>query len=251
MAKVAVIMSIYQSDKIDYIITAIESILNQSYQDITFFIYRDGNVSMIIENYIEELSHSDKRIRYIKGECNQGLAAALNSLIDIVVNDGIYAYIARMDSDDISRKNRIFRQVEFLSSNPTIDVCGTSCKEFGASFSLDEKHLPTSHDELLDFSIARCPFIHPSVMFRLSVFRSGIRYKTNTVLTEDMSLWFYLLRHGYRFSNINEVLFDYRLNEDTIKRRHGIGKAISEMSIRFKNMILLREYTVKSMYIRR
>ncbi len=114
-----------------------------------------------------------------------------------------------------------------------MDVCGTSCHEFGASFSLDEKHLPKGHDQLVEFSITRCPFIHPTVMFRSSVFEKGHRYPTNTSLTEDMALWFQLLKSGCVFANLNDVLLDYRLNENTINRRHGIGKAFSEIRIRF------------------
>lgn len=246
MAKVAVIMSVYHSDRLDYLAIAMESILSQSYQDITLFVYQDGSIPWELENYIKESSYADDRVKYIKRNHNQGLAVALNSLIDIIVDDSTYIYVARMDSDDVSRVNRIYKQVRFLTSNPDIDVCGTSCKEFGASFALEEKHLPETHSELLDFSITRCPFIHPSVMFRTSVFRSGIRYPINTALTEDMALWFELLQAGYKFSNINEVLLDYRLNEMTIKRRHGIGKAISEIKIRFRYMFILKRLSIKN-----
>lgn len=249
MTKVAVIMSVYCSDSFDYVITAVESILSQSYKDITLFIYRDGPVSVELDDYIEKLSSNNVSVKYIKGEYNCGLAFSLNRLIDIVIEAGMYKYIARMDSDDISMRDRIYRQINYLSINKEIDVCGTSCKEFGATYSLEEKHLPETHAKLLDFSITRCPFIHPSVMFRTSIFESGIRYPTNTALTEDMALWFDLLYAGYKFSNINDVLLYYRLNESTIKRRKGIGKAISELRVRFKYMMLLERCSFKNVFL--
>lgn len=45
---------------------------------------------------------------------NTGLVNALNTLIDLIMFDGSYDYIARMDSDDICYPNRINKQVLFF-----------------------------------------------------------------------------------------------------------------------------------------
>lgn len=241
--KVAVIMSVYRSDHLDALTEAVESILNQSYI-CDLYLYRDGTVPLTLQKAIDEFSRHP-RVSYHYSETNLGLAFALNKLVDEVLHKE-YDFIARMDSDDISRVNRIEKQVDYFNKNNNIDVCGTSCREFGASYSLAEKHLPTSHNELLNFSIVRCPFVHPTVMFRSSVFIDGNRYPVDTDLTEDMALWFELLNGGYQFGNLSEILLDYRLNEDTIKRRQGLNKAISEIRIRTINMISLRKVTLKN-----
>lgn len=238
-------MSVYRSDNIEDMKVAVKSILEQSYKNAHLFLYRDGVVPFELNQFLLELVEN-KNITLYESEENRGLAVGLNTLIDKVLSIDSYEYIARMDSDDVSRCERFHRQVEFLKANPLVDVCGTSCKEFGASFALDEKHLPESHEDLLDFSIVRCPFIHPTVMFRARVFESGVRYPTNTSFTEDMALWFELLSKGYRFSNIREVLLDYRLNENTIKRRKGFGKALSEVKVRLYHMVKLRRISIKS-----
>ncbi|WP_230855781.1 glycosyltransferase [Vibrio kanaloae] len=246
--KVAVIMSVYRSDNPIDLRLAIDSIINQSYTNLTLFIYRDGSVPVAIDDILAEY-YLDRRIVLVKNDVNHGLAKALNALIDKVISFGEYNYIARMDSDDISRPSRIDKQVNFLELNHEIDVCGTSCREFGASYALEEKHLPRSHEELLNFSISRCPLIHPSVMFRATVFKSGIRYPINTVFTEDMALWFELLNKGFKFSNLNDILLDYKLNENTIERRKGFGKAISEIRIRTANMFLLKQFSFKNVVL--
>lgn len=246
MSKVAVIMSVYRSDSLAYMKTAVDSILVQTIQDFSFFIYRDGDVPKEIDEYLSLIESENKNITLLIADKNSGLANALNKLIDIVLLDGSFDYIARMDSDDISRPERLAKQVGYFENNRAIDVCGTSCHEFGATFALDEKHLPQSPEQLLDFSITHCPFIHPSVMFRASVFSSGIRYPTDTSLTEDMALWFILLNEGYKFSNINEILLDYRLNENTIARRTGVDKAFSEFKIRFSNMRTLNKVSIRN-----
>ncbi len=246
MYKTAVIMSVYRSDSLEYLKSSVESILAQTFKKFTLFIYRDGAVPTDIDEYLSLIELVNKNIILIISEKNSGLANALNKLINIIMEDGSFTYIARMDSDDISRLERISKQITFLENNKFIDVCGTSCREFGASFALDEKHLPESHEELLNFSVTHCPFIHPSVMFRASVFNNGIRYPTDTSLTEDMALWFVLLNKGFRFANINEILLDYRLNEDTLDRRFGFNKAFNEFNIRFSNMFKLKKVTIKN-----
>ncbi|MCG6223057.1 glycosyltransferase [Vibrio diabolicus] len=240
---IAVIMSVYRSDDPEMFKVAIDSILCQSIP-CTLLIYRDGLLpeclNVVLESYLENES-----VHVIFNEENKGLATGLNTLIDYSLTKG-FKYIARMDSDDISRPQRLKVQFDFLEANADIDVLGTSCREFGATFALDEKHLPEFHDDLTNFSITRCPFIHPTVMFRSNVFRRGYRYPVNTTLTEDMALWFELLNAGFKFSNINEVLLDYRLNETTISRRKGIGKAFSEINIRLRNMFSLNKFNLKN-----
>lgn len=245
--KVAVIMSVYKNDNFYFFMRAVDSILEQDYKNLVLFIFVDGPVSSQIEKYLDKIE--SPLVMIFNSKVSLGLAKGLNVLIDKLISLGDFEYIARMDSDDISYKTRIARQVEFLNSNLSIDICGTSCREFGASFALEEKHLPTTHQQLLDFSITRCPFIHPSVMFRRRVFETGIRYPTDTALTEDMALWFELLVNGFKFANINEVLLDYRLNENTIKRRKGVNKALSEVKVRLYYMFKLKCISFRSILL--
>jgi hypothetical protein len=244
--RVAVIMSVYKNDEIIFLKKAVESIINQTYKNFDLFIYRDGIVSNTLEELLEYFELKYSKVNIIRSDVNGGLASGLNHLIDLVLEHKNYKYVARMDSDDISRPKRFESQVTYLHENHELDVCGSYCREFGSSFALEEKQLPTTHKDLLPFSIVRCPFIHPTVMFNIKVFSDGNRYPTNTALTEDMSLWLDLLYKGYIFENINEVLLDYRLTEDTLNRRLGWLKALSEVFIRVKYMYRLNQFSFKN-----
>ncbi|EIU7851289.1 glycosyltransferase [Vibrio parahaemolyticus] len=233
--RVAVIMSVYHGDKLAYLKSAVKSILEQTYEHIDLYIYKDGEVEPKVAQYLVFLAGLSNVSVFGDSE-NKGLAKGLNYLIEKVVNAGGYRYIARMDADDISRLDRIEKQVNFMNKNKELAVSGTSCTEFGATFSLAEKHLPAGHEELIQFSVARCPFIHPTVIFRIELFCNGLRYPTNTSFTEDMALWLRLLDEGYKFGNLNEILLDYRLDESTVKRRKGFKKALSEVVLRQKYM---------------
>lgn len=246
VSRVAVIMSVYKSDNLDFFKLAVESILSQSYKAIDLFIWRDGPVPEDINHYLEVIN-ARPNVHITLSNVNQGLARTLNFMIDLVVQSNRYDFIARMDSDDISYPERIKKQVIYLLNESKVDVVGTGCREFGGDFALDKKVLPSSHEKLLDFSIIRCPFIHPTVMFRTSVFKdSEIRYPTDTELTEDLALWYKLLAAGFGFANMNEVLLDYRLNEATLSRRSGLGKALSEVKVRFKYMRTLKRVSIKN-----
>ncbi|EJD6599346.1 glycosyl transferase 2 family protein, partial [Providencia rettgeri] len=158
-------------------------------------------------------------------------------------------YIARMDSDDISLPLRLKIQRDYLENHPDIDILGTACEEFGTPYALAEKRLPSEHDDLVTFSITRCPFIHPSVMFRRRIFEEGNRYPTHTCFTEDMAFWLELLYKNYKFHNLPDVLLRYRLEENTMARRAGLSKAKSEVALRLGYMFLLNKFSLKNMLL--
>lgn len=237
----AMIMSVYKSDSPLDFKKSLLSVFNQTVP-CDVFLFQDGDISRELELVIEEFFD---KIKILKNNHNVGLATALNKLIDSL-DLSFYDFVARMDSDDICAPTRIEKQIEFMNDNPDVDVSGCYCREFGASYALDIKRLPTSHEDLLDFSITRCPFIHPTVIFRTEIFSAGFRYPVNTKFTEDMALWFELLLAGYRFGNLDLALLDYRLNENTIERRQGLLKGISEFKLRLKYMFLLKRLTLRN-----
>ncbi|HCL5271629.1 TPA: glycosyltransferase [Salmonella enterica] len=244
-AKVAVLLSVYQNDKELPLYLSIKSILNQSYRELAMLILVDGFVSANISNLINILGKSDSRIFIIRREKNEGLASAMNTLIDFaLVTYPNLEYIARMDSDDVSKLNRIELQKYFLDSNKNVDVLGGGCREFGIYNKVIYKY-EFDHDIKKNI-IRMTPFIHPTVMFNISIFKTGLRYPVNTVLSEDLSFWLLLCLQGYRFHNLKRVLLDYRITESTLKRRVGLAKACSEFYERFRFILIRRERCLKN-----
>ncbi|EID2651789.1 TPA: glycosyltransferase [Escherichia coli] len=244
MDKIAVIMSVYNGDLPQNVELAIDSILNQRYKNYKLFIMIDGpvaqNILMILKKYEQEPA-----IEIYSRDINKGLATSLNELIDIIKSKNDFNFIARMDSDDESLPDRFCEQINYMQKAPDIDVVGSFCHEFGAEFALDIKRVPLEHEELKKYTLYKCPFIHPTVMFRISVFNDAqIRYPTNTKLSEDLALWFLLLSRGYKFANIDKVLLNYRIDDATLSRRSGVKKAFSEMNIRFLYSLKMKNFSV-------
>ncbi len=109
--KISVVMSVYNGG--EFLREAIDSILDQTYTQFEFIIVDDGSTDNSI-NVIE--SYKDPRIVLIR-QVNKGLVVALN----VGLRKAQGKYIARMDADDISIKNRLEIQLRFMESNPELE----------------------------------------------------------------------------------------------------------------------------------
>ena len=82
VSRIAVIMSLYRNDSIEFVTLAVESILNQSYTDFDLYIQYDGPIKDEVDAYLSHLN--DERIHIYKRLENKGLAQSLNDLLKIV-----------------------------------------------------------------------------------------------------------------------------------------------------------------------
>lgn len=239
MPDLAVIMSVYQNDKLEYLEKSVQSILTQTYSQFDFLIAFDGPVSLEIDKYISSLI--DNRIRIYRLENNEGLANALNYLLKIVISDSRYKLIARMDADDISMPERFKKQHNFFSTNPDISCIGTWYQEIDKTGKhLSDRKLPVDHDGIKKLYYLRTPFAHPSVMFRREMIDKAGLYPINTLKLEDYVLWGNALMKGFKLANIPEFLLKFRIDRDFYKRRSGLKYGTSFIQTRFKILISLK-----------
>jgi glycosyltransferase involved in cell wall biosynthesis len=115
--KVSIIMPVYNGEK--YLREAIESILNQTFNDFELIIINDGSTDKT-EEIIKPYLNND-RIRYFK-QNNQGYSAACNQ--GYLFAKG--KYICFQDCDDISLPNRLKEEVEILENNVEIELVYSS-----------------------------------------------------------------------------------------------------------------------------
>jgi glycosyltransferase involved in cell wall biosynthesis len=238
----AVIMSVYKNDRPDYLFESLESLFLQDVVPDVFLI-ADGFISDELLSTVQSFEMSGAPLYFIRRSANLGLASSLNELIDIVLSsDRHYEFIARMDSDDICDLSRFRLQIEYLNNNINIDVLGTACIEFSTFDPLQNiKTLPLLDEDLKSNIIRRCPFVHPSVIFRRRVFQST-RYPTGTALTEDYAMWIELARKGFVFGNLPDPLIRYRFDPGVFIRRRGWLKGYHECLERLKAMRTLNRY---------
>jgi glycosyltransferase involved in cell wall biosynthesis len=177
--RVSVVMSVY--NECNYVRRAIDSMLAQTFQDFEFVIVDDGSTDGTADIIGE---YKDPRIRLFR-QANQGLERSLNDGISLSRG----TYVARMDADDISRRDRLDLQVSFLDERPSCGLVGSYC-----IVQWDDE--PTQHHvrvPLTDRAIRRRiywenPFVHSSVMMRRSVLARAGLYKPE-YRWGDYELW--------------------------------------------------------------
>lgn len=241
--KIAVIMSLYKSDVLDYVKLATESILNQSYSDFDFYIQYDGYVQEDVDNYLSNIQ--DERVHINRRDKNKGLAYSLNELIGIVMSKN-YEYIARMDADDISLPERFEKQIAYMDSHIDCDALGTWAIEINSDGSeYYRKQMPETHEGCWKQFMIRDCMIHPTVMYRRSYIEKAGLYSLDTYFGEDTMMWCQGFANGCKFANLPEYLFKFRLNDDFFNRRRGWKHAKAILKLRWKvNKVL--HYPIKA-----
>lgn len=183
---------------------SIESILSQTYDDFEFIIINDGSTNDV-EDII--LSYKDERIKYYKNDSNLKLIATLNKGLDVCNGK----YIARIDADDYSVKERLETQYKFMENNPEIGLSGTWFKIFSEENGFEVK--TNINDIPLCIRYIPGCLLHSSAMMRTSVLReNNIYYNKGCIHAEDFKMWSDLSRVS-KVAIIPEVLTYYRDSE--------------------------------------
>ncbi|HKR07538.1 MAG TPA: glycosyltransferase family 2 protein [Bacteroidia bacterium] len=231
--KVTVLMPVYNGEK--YLQESIDSILNQSFHDFEFLIINDGST----DNSAKIISScNDPRIRFINNEKRSGLIASLNNGFDLASGE----YVARMDCDDTSVKQRLSVQVNFMNKHKNTGVCGSFYY-----LTRDKKKavtdLPLSDREIRCFLLFNSPIAHPAAMIRMSVVKKyNVRYNAEYIHAEDYDLWSRLSQLS-GLQNISKKLLNYRVHDKQVSGdvNESVKKLKSVSAVRVRH---LREFGV-------
>jgi len=203
--KISVVMSVFGYKK--YIGATINSILSQTMDDFEFIIIDDGckyDLLDIIEKF------RDNRIRYIKNVKNIGLT---DSLIK-GIQQSTGKYIVRMDAGNISLKNRLRTQYDFLEKNTRIHLVGSSIELIDKDDrSICEKMAIVDPDIVEEKMMSYNCIDHSTIMFRRA---DRIIYRKKFKCSQDYDFYLNLLSDNYVLANISEVLLKERLLSSSI-----------------------------------
>jgi len=201
---VSVIMSVYDNEST--LPEAIESIVNQSFDDWEYLIVNDGSKDGSSQ-LLESFANKDQRIRVIRNPENKGLPYSLN----LAWRQSKGRYIARMDADDCSFPERLAVQVEFLEANPDVDVLGSNAiLESDSGQLLGTTSMPLSPEQIREKIVRLNPLIHPSVMMRRDFLAKMGGYNNKLRKKQDYDLWLRSVEQA-RFVNIEKPLIKYRV----------------------------------------
>jgi glycosyltransferase involved in cell wall biosynthesis len=202
--------------------SAVRSILHQTFRNWELLIIDDGSADRtreVVRSFV------DPRIRMIADGEHRGLVARLNQAIEL--SSG--RYFARMDGDDVAFPDRLRSQVDFLATNPKVDLVGCGLLVFGNNGKvLGVRHVAEKHAEICQRPWAGFQLPHPTWMGRNEWFHSH-RYNPNAFRAEDQEL---LLRTYEKscFSCLPEILQGYREDHivlrNILRGRYSYTKAV-------------------------
>ena len=200
---VSVVMSVFNGES--FLREAVESILDQSFREFEFIIIDDGSTDLSA-SILDSYQRDDPRVQVYHQE-NKGLVESLNRGCGLTRGK----YIARMDADDISVKNRLMWQIEFMERNPEVGVLGGATEIINAAgMSLPpDTNLVNDHEIKLALLRGDCPLVHPTVLMRKDIFVSVGGYRKVVVDAEDYDLWLRLAEHC-KLANVEVPVLKYR-----------------------------------------
>ena len=200
---------------------AVFSVLNQRIdRPLELIVIDDGSFEALNESEGLDDIFSDSRTRYVRLYRNNGLVYALN----VGLNLAKYELIARIDSDDKWRPEKIIKQLALFASDPDLTIVGTGMRlVYDAPDKCQDLIRPGSWHGILRFTAEiGCPFPHGSILARKSIFKllGGYSHNVKVAHCEDFALWATWLRF-FKCAMIEEVLYDYSVSETAISARYA------------------------------
>ena len=234
----SVLMSVYVKEKPEFLRESMMSMYEQTVPTDDFVLVCDGPLNKELDSVIDEMAKMfGKRLRVFRLSENHGLGYALRFGVEKCRNE----LIARMDSDDISVKDRCERELKGFEKNSDLAVVGSNIVEYDKKMekTLGVRKVPETDEEIRKYAKRRNPMNHMSVMFKKSKVLEAGNYQEMPGF-EDYYLWVRMMKNEGWFYNVQESLMKVRGGLEMIKRRGGIQyirrNAIFQKSLRKLNI---------------
>ena len=186
---------------------AINSCLNQSYENIEIIVVDDNNpdteyrknTSSFMKKY-----QGNKKIRYIKMKSNGGGALARNKGIEISKGQ----YIAFLDDDDYFLDDKLKKQLEFMKKN-NLDASFTGCETYDETKGnlIKVKHYNNFKDynDVFKFHLVEMIVGTQTFMYKKEVLEK-IGGFSKVPAGQEFYLMYKTLMAGYKVGYLDEIL---------------------------------------------
>ncbi|MBI4436486.1 MAG: glycosyltransferase [Candidatus Omnitrophica bacterium] len=216
MPKVSVILPTY--NRAHLLSRAIQSVLDQTYQDWELIVVDDGST----DGTADLVAKFGRAVRYFF-QTNRGVAAARNRGI----GEARGTYVGFLDDDDSWLPEKLERQVAFLERRPTLGFLYAIAQVVD-----DEGHFlgnkpdkvhPETLEELLQMNFI--PTL--TVVARLECIKAVGGFDESLKGPDDYDLWMRLAAR-YDFCGLRETLATYRLSNQSLSSNliHMFGEQI-------------------------
>ena len=221
---ISIIVTTYNS-KLEYLNTCINSIINQTYQNLEIIIIDDHSNLDVFEKQKEYIKKNYKKnFIFLRNNKNRGVGYSLNKAIKISKGK----YINWCSYDDYFHKDKIELQFEKIKNlKNTVVTCNSRIyyKDLNFSRVKSYKFLEKNKDAFIyDDAFSGVAFLIPRVLFnKCGFFNSSLRY------AQDYDMWIRWYDYNINFININLPLFTIRIHDSQDSNiKHSIAKKEKE-----------------------
>ncbi len=217
----------------EFIADALESILTQTFSDFEILVLDNSEAGIDERTW----SLSDK-IKYVRLQKGIGLSRTLNYGIDMSSSK----YLARMDSDDVSKSDRFKLQVDYLEQNPEVSILGGGIEIFGCDLDSnikvgDRVIRNVGVENVQSYLLSKNPLFHPTVMMRRQILiDNNLLYRHKFDSAEDLDLWIRASRK-VKIDSLNEVVLNYRIHSNQYSREASTRSHFLATKLRIQHSI--------------
>lgn len=243
--KVDILMTTYNTE-IKYLKQQIDSILNQTYENICLLISDDNSTKKEVQNILKDYEKKDERIKVYIQENNLGYIKNFEFLL----KESTANYIMYADHDDIWYENKVEKSMEELRKKD-VDLVYVNAEQIDENGQVIQKsYFKYKNVPLIkgtnNLAISRCIGIGCSQLFTKSVKDKMLPY-TENVMAHDW-LAAFIANENKGISYIEEPLFGYRLHNTNVfggrSLEQNLARWKSENGKSYKSYLKYREENV-------
>ena len=230
---ISVMMSTY-NETAKELAQSVDSILNQTYQNIEFIIVNDNPANIELDGYLKNIK--DSRVILVKNEVNLGLVKSLNKALSFAKGE----YVARMDADDISMPDRLEKEISHLKTNG-LDIVGTDIQLIDDNDVVIKERMRFPATDMLArkyINYGNC-MAHPTWLVKKEVYEKLGGYR-DVKSCEDYDFLIRLLfSTNFKVGNISQIGLKYRI------RNSGVSKSSEARQFVLRSFIAKNKEHIK------
>lgn len=200
--KVSVVIPTY--NRVNNLKRALESVLNQTYENLEIIVVSDGSTDGT-DNFMNSFRKRDSRIEYVSYFPNKGGNYARNRGIKAAQGE----YIAFLDDDDEWEKEKIELQLNEIKKNPNVGLVYTGINIIYNQENINYYSLPKKSGNLSkDILISNHIGTTSSVMVKTDLVHNVGMFDENLRALQDYDLWIRICQKT-EVSYVNKPLVRY------------------------------------------
>ncbi|MFT8357923.1 glycosyltransferase family 2 protein [Bifidobacterium aquikefiri] len=241
--QISIVVPVYNVDP-HWLMLCVQSVQRQYYKNWQLCLADDCSTDPRVAPLLEQLAHSDKRIKVVLRKENGHISRASNSALKLATGE----YIALLDNDDTLAPQALYEVVRRINANPKIDMIYSDEDKIDEKGQRSQPHFKPDFapDLLLSTNyISHLGVYRKSIVDKIGGFRVGYEG------SQDYDLVLRFIEHTdpSRIGHISKVLYHWRTLATSTASAGSAKSYTSDAGLRaLESMIARRSLaaTVKS-----